>query len=731
LYDQLDNAGTVSTGSQDFEAANDAFDNQTADDFVVPGGQSWQVTEVDATGVYFNGPGPAASFNVYFYTSVVSGTYTIPGTPVYTATAQTYINSAGVFQITLGSPANLTSGTYFVSVQARQDFTPAGQWGWTDRTVQANQAATWRNPAGGFANACTNWDRRFFCTGSPAGENDQMFRLIGTVSAGPTATPPPCGGPGIPGTWTAVPTVVAARSRLGLAYFAPNGKFYMLGGETTGGNRNIPFEEYDPVANAWASRATPIVGVSNTGAGTVGNYIYVPGGYDGVIARTEMQRYDPVANAVATVSPMPAGNYAHAVAVQGTRVYVLGGSSTGAAGTTNYIYDTGTGVWSTGAAVPTAVQYPAAASDGTYIYLLGGNTTDLNTVQRYDPAANSWSARAPMLQGRGGPAAFFDGTYVWVVGGGWTTYLTSTEYSNPATDTWTAGPPLNVGVRTVGAAFGNNMAIKAAGWRGSYEGAAEKLPFTVIPCPTSTPTSTSTSTSIPTSTATSTPAVTSTPTACPIEFTDVLPGSTFYDFVRCMACRGIITGYTSGCETGNPCFRPGNQVTRGQLSKIAANAAGFNEPVGAQQYEDVAPGSTFYDFIWRLTDRGLVNGYPCGGAGEPCVPPGNLPYFRPNANVTRGQLSKIVANAAGLSQPVGAQQFEDVAPGSTFYDFIWRLTDLGVMGGYDCGGPGEPCVPPGNLPYFRPGANATRGQASKIVSNTFFPGCSTPAQRTR
>src|SRR5436190_991873 len=55
LYDQLNNPGTVSTGSQNFEPANVAFDDQTADDFAVPSGQNWQVTEVDAQGVYFNG----------------------------------------------------------------------------------------------------------------------------------------------------------------------------------------------------------------------------------------------------------------------------------------------------------------------------------------------------------------------------------------------------------------------------------------------------------------------------------------------------------------------------------------------------------------------------------------------------------------------------------------------------------------------------------------------------
>jgi hypothetical protein len=120
----------------------------------------------------------------------------------------------------------------------------------------------------------------------------------------------------------------------------------------------------------------------------------------------------------------------------------------------------------------------------------------------------------------------------------------------------------------------------------------------------------------------------------------------------------------------------------------------------------------------------LVTGYPCGGPGEPCGP-SNLPYFRPNANVTRGQLAKIDANAAGYNDTPGAQQYEDVLPGSTFYDYIWRLTDRSIITGYPCGGPGEPCGP-NNLPYFRPGVSATRGQASKIVSITFFPSCPTP-----
>jgi hypothetical protein len=200
-------------------------------------------------------------------------------------------------------------------------------------------------------------------------------------------------------------------------------------------------------------------------------------------------------------------------------------------------------------------------------------------------------------------------------------------------------------------------------------------------------------------------------------------GSTFYDFVRCLACRGIINGYADGT------FRPNNLVTRGQLSKIVSNAAGFIDPQTTQMFQDVPVGSTFFDFIGRLASRGYIGGYACGSPGEPCVPPGNLPYFRPNNNATRGQISKIVSNAAGFSEPHTEQTFQDVAPGSTFYDFIERLASRGVMGGYPCGGAGEPCIPPGNRPYFRPNNNATRGQTSKIVSNTFYPACDTPSRR--
>lgn len=227
------------------------------------------------------------------------------------------------------------------------------------------------------------------------------------------------------------------------------------------------------------------------------------------------------------------------------------------------------------------------------------------------------------------------------------------------------------------------------------------------------------------------PTVTPTVGVCSTEFEDVPPGSTFYPFVRCLACRDVLGGYPCGGEgeacdgASSPYFRPGSNISRGQISKVVSIAAGFNEDAGGRVFEDVPPGSTFYPWIQRLALRGIMSGYACGDeAAEPCVAPANRPYFRPSREASRGQLSKIVANAAGASEsvPPDRQTYSDVPPGNSFWLYIEQLSARGVIGGYPCGSPGEACDQQAR-PYFRPEANVTRAQAAKIVANTFFPGC--------
>ena len=174
LYDQYDNPTGGAYTSQDFEVSFDAYDNQGADDFVVPAGETWNIEGVDVQGSYSTG-GPAAAFHVFIYSDAAG----LPGTNVYTALDQSYSDggSGTDFVITLTSPAVLTEGTYWVSVQSRQDFGTAGQWFWGDRSVQNGNPAAWQNPGGGFGTPCTTWGVRGTCIG---GAPDNVFRLNGT-----------------------------------------------------------------------------------------------------------------------------------------------------------------------------------------------------------------------------------------------------------------------------------------------------------------------------------------------------------------------------------------------------------------------------------------------------------------------------------------------------------------------------------------------------------------------
>jgi hypothetical protein len=215
----------------------------------------------------------------------------------------------------------------------------------------------------------------------------------------------------------------------------------------------------------------------------------------------------------------------------------------------------------------------------------------------------------------------------------------------------------------------------------------------------------------PTATSTIGPPATPTAPTCDMPFTDVDQNNPFYAYIKCLYCRGIVSGF------GDNTFRPNNNITRGQMSKILSNAAGFNEPVSGQRYTDVPPTHTFYMYIERLAQRSIATGY-----ANPADCPTGAPCFRPEQPITRGQMAKIASNAAGFEDepPPGTLSFTDVPSSYTFYVYIERLARRGVISGYPCGGAGEQCDTD-RRPYYRPGANISRGQASKIVSNTFFP----------
>lgn len=179
------------------------------------------------------------------------------------------------------------------------------------------------------------------------------------------------------------------------------------------------------------------------------------------------------------------------------------------------------------------------------------------------------------------------------------------------------------------------------------------------------------------------------PDQCQISFSDVHTTDWFYDFVRCLYCKGAISGYADGT------FRPFNNTTRGQMTKIVVAAFGIPiNTTGGPHFTDVATNNPFYAFIETAYNNGIVSGYSDN-------------TFRWGNDVTRGQLSKIVVQAAiivnhwVLINPT-TPTFSDVPTNDPFYVYIETAYCHGIISGYSDG-------------TFRSGNNATRAQISKIV----------------
>jgi hypothetical protein len=197
-------------------------------------------------------------------------------------------------------------------------------------------------------------------------------------------------------------------------------------------------------------------------------------------------------------------------------------------------------------------------------------------------------------------------------------------------------------------------------------------------------------------------------------FSDVPTNYFAVDWINDLALRQYISGYSQ--NDGTLLFRPSNTATRGQLSKMVVLAAGW--PLVAPTnptFADVDSNYSLYTFVETAVAHGVVGGYACGGAGEPCDGQ-NRPYFRPGNNVTRAQTSKMIVVSRGWSLRIPpSPTFADVATDNSLYGYVETAVAHGVVGGYPCGGAGEPCDGQ-NRPYYRPGNNVTRAQLSKMLS---------------
>lgn len=176
--------GSSDVISQQFETANSAKTTNVADDFTVPADKRWSIESVSAIGNFVGSVQPTI-FNVTFYSNDSNN---LPGTAVHT---ETIVLAAGTATPTLplASPLMLTSGTYWVSIQAVLNLSTQGAWYW--KTYNAFDTFGFpfaiKNPGNGYGIACLmNWTYYSVCTSSKF--KDLQLTITGTESDVPCKT---------------------------------------------------------------------------------------------------------------------------------------------------------------------------------------------------------------------------------------------------------------------------------------------------------------------------------------------------------------------------------------------------------------------------------------------------------------------------------------------------------------------------------------------------------------
>jgi hypothetical protein len=171
LYNQNSDPSYAFVNSQNYTSGVTADNDQAADDFIVPSGKKWKITEVDVTGCCSGTS--SITENVYF----AKDNKGVPGKVV-----KSFTNVSGTgnpsFAIRLRRGVKLKAGHYWVSVVVNCNSGDGCGWGWGVRSTIENDPALWQNPGNGRDTGCTTWTTLETCFGS-AYAGDFMFELQG------------------------------------------------------------------------------------------------------------------------------------------------------------------------------------------------------------------------------------------------------------------------------------------------------------------------------------------------------------------------------------------------------------------------------------------------------------------------------------------------------------------------------------------------------------------------
>lgn len=177
----------------------------------------------------------------------------------------------------------------------------------------------------------------------------------------------------------------------------------------------------------------------------------------------------------------------------------------------------------------------------------------------------------------------------------------------------------------------------------------------------------------------------------------------------------------STCINGavsSPCILPKTLVTRQQFAKMIVNTYNTWNLVSpaTPTFSDVPSNSPLYTYVETAFARGIISGYSnpkCSNLGVAA------PCFAPNETISRQQMAKMNALAAGFSDDLTNRQatYSDMPRPATltdpnsFFQYVERLTMHTALGYYPLDLSQPACTVVNNKPCMHPGVFATRADA--------------------
>jgi N-acetylneuraminic acid mutarotase len=254
--------------------------------------------------------------------------------------------------------------------------------------------------------------------------------------------------------WIPLAPVITPRQEVAVA--AAGGKLYLIGG-IAATTILSSVEEFDPMSGRWRLVAPLPEALHHTAAATIGDSIYVTGGYRTFFfdPTNRAYRYDTTLDQWTRIADLPSARGAHAsVAIDG-KIYVVGGAQTPHE---LLVFDPQSGTWSALASMPTGREHLAAVAFEGKLYVGGGRLRGNSAAfERYDPATNTWTSLPPLPTARSGiAAAVLDGR-IHVFGGEDnpatpTGVFEQNESYDPVTNSWRTDEPMRLPRHGIGAA---------------------------------------------------------------------------------------------------------------------------------------------------------------------------------------------------------------------------------------------------------------------------------------